>query len=116
MQAIVQQRSRDLIWLDSEDRRSEAPGKTITEVNEIAATIAAAVEEQGTATQDIARTVQEAARGPQLVTDNITGVSTGAEETGKSAASVRESAGQLSQQSEALRAAVDKFLADIKAA
>jgi methyl-accepting chemotaxis protein len=91
-------------------------GKTITEVNEIAATIAAAVEEQSTATQDIARNVQEAARGTQEVTNNITGVSAGAEETGKAANQVLESAGQLSQQYEALRGAVDKFLADIKAA
>ncbi len=91
-------------------------GKTITEVDEIAATIAAAVEEQGTATQDIARNVQEAARGTQEVSSNITGVSQGAEETGKAATQVLEAAGQLSQQSEELRGAVDKFLADIKAA
>jgi len=91
-------------------------GKTITEVNEIATAIASAVEEQGTATQDIARNVQEAARGTQEVTGNIAGVSQGAEETGKSANQVLEAAGQLSQQSEELRGAVDKFLADIKAA
>jgi methyl-accepting chemotaxis protein len=89
-------------------------GKTIAEVNETAAAIAAAVEEQGTATQDIARNVQEAASGTQEVSSNITGVSQGAEETGKAANQVLESAGQLSQQSEALRGAVDKFLADIK--
>jgi methyl-accepting chemotaxis protein len=91
-------------------------GKTITEVDEIAATIAAAVEEQGTATQDIARNVQEAARGTQEVSSNIAGVSQGAEETGRGSTQVLEAAGQLSQQSEELRAAVDKFLADIKAA
>ncbi len=91
-------------------------GKTITEVNEIAAAIASAVEEQGTATQDIARNVQEAAKGTQEVSSNIAGVSSGAEETGKATASVLEAAGQLSKQSEELRAAVDKFLADIKAA
>ncbi len=91
-------------------------GKTITEVDEIAAAIAAVVEEQGTATQDIARNVQEAARGTQEVSSNIAGVSTGAEETGKAAATVLEATGQLAKQSEDLRAAVDKFLADIKAA
>ncbi len=91
-------------------------GTTITEVNEIAAAIASAVEEQGTATQDIARNVQEAARGTQEVSGNITGVSTGAEETGKAANQVLEAAGQLSRQSEDLRAVVDKFVADIKAA
>ena len=36
--------------------------------------------------------------------------------TGRGATQVLETAGQLSQQSEELRAAVDKFLADIKAA
>lgn len=50
------------------------------------------------------------------MTSNITGVSTGAEETGKAANQVLESAGELSQQSEALREAVDKFLADVKSA
>ncbi len=91
-------------------------GTTITEVNEIAATIAAAVEEQNTATRDIARNVQEAAQGTQEVATNITGVSAGAGETGKAANEVLESAGQLAKQSEDLRGAVDKFLADIRAA
>ncbi len=91
-------------------------GKTITEVDEIAAAIASAVEEQGAATQDIARNVQEAARGTQEVSSNITGVSQGAEETGRASTQVIEAAGQLSRQSDDLRAAVDKFLADIKAA
>ena len=91
-------------------------GTTITEVDEIATAIAAAVEEQGAATQEIARNVQEAAKGTQEVTNNISGVSQGAEETGKSANQVLEAAGQLSAQSEELRGAVDKFLADIKAA
>ena len=40
-------------------------GKTIGEINEIATTIAAAVEEQGAATQEIARNVQQAAAGTQ---------------------------------------------------
>ncbi len=57
-----------------------------------------------------------AARGTQEVSGNITGVSTGAEETGEAANQVLEAAGQLSHQSEDLRAAVDKFLADIRAA
>jgi methyl-accepting chemotaxis protein len=50
------------------------------------------------------------------VSSNIGGVSQGAEETGKAANQVLESAGQLSQQSEELRGAVDKFLAEVRAA
>ena len=55
-------------------------------------------------------------RGTQDVSSNITGVSQGAEETGRAANQVLEAAGQLSHQSEDLRAAVDKFLTDIRAA
>ena len=50
------------------------------------------------------------------MSSNITGVSEGAEETGKAANQVLEAAGQLSRQSEGLREAVDMFLADIRAA
>ena len=46
-------------------------GATIASVNEIATAIAAAVEEQGMATAEIARNVQEAARGTQEVSSNI---------------------------------------------
>ena len=41
----------------------------------IASTIAAAVEEQGAATEEIARNVDQAAQGTTEVTRNITGVS-----------------------------------------
>ncbi len=44
------------------------------EVNEISSSIAAAVEEQGAATQAIARSVQEAASGTDQVSQNISGV------------------------------------------
>jgi methyl-accepting chemotaxis protein len=60
--------------------------------------------------------VQEVASGTQEVSSNIAGVSQGAEETGRGSIQVLEAAGQLSLQSEGLRAAVDKFLADIKSA
>jgi len=40
-------------------------GSTIGNINEVASAIAAAVEEQGAATQEIARDVEQAARGQQ---------------------------------------------------
>src|SRR5206468_8636659 len=49
-------------------------GGTIGRISEIASTIAAAVEEQGAATQEIARNVGEAAKGTAVVASNITGV------------------------------------------
>ncbi len=85
-------------------------------MNEIAATIAAAVEEQGAATGEISRNAQEAATGTQEVNNNIASVSQASDETGKSAGEVLSSARELSQQSEALRNEVDKFLAGVRAA
>lgn len=48
--------------------------KTIGLFNEVSTTIASAVEEQGAATQEIARNVQEASTGVTDVTSNIVGV------------------------------------------
>jgi methyl-accepting chemotaxis protein len=92
-----------------------AIGTTIGRVNEIANSIAAAVEEQGAATQEIARNVQEAARGTSEVSANIAGVAQAASKTGTSAGEVLDAAGQLSQQAETLRGAVDQFLGRIRA-
>jgi methyl-accepting chemotaxis protein len=55
---------------------------TIERLSEISSTIAAAVEEQGAATQEISRNVQQAAQGTQHVSANITDVQRGAGETG----------------------------------
>jgi methyl-accepting chemotaxis protein len=45
-------------------------GDTIGRMSEISSTIASAVEEQGTATQEISRNVQQAAQGTKQVTSN----------------------------------------------
>lgn len=89
---------------------------TIGEINQISATIAAAVDEQDAATQEIARNIQEAAAGTSEVSQNIGGVNSAAGETGGAANRVLEAAGALSQQSAHLRAEVDRFLTDVKAA
>src|SRR4029453_6880904 len=78
-------------------------GGTIGSVNEITTAIAAAVEEQGVATAEIARNVQEPARGPQAGWSNITGVSQAASETRKTAAELLSASEQLSSQAVALR-------------
>ena len=79
-------------------------------------TIAAAVEEQGAATQEIVHSVNQAARGTAEVTANITGVARAAEETGSAASQVLSSASELSVQSERLRTEVNAFLATVRAA
>ena len=94
----------------------EVIGKTISEVDEISTTIASAVEEQGAATQEIARNVEQAAAGTQEVSSNIGGVNQAASDTGAAATQIQSAAGELSQQSELLRAEVDKFLVNVRAA
>jgi len=89
---------------------------TITRINEIATTVAAAVEEQGAATKEIARNVQQAAAGTTEVSSNISGVTKAASETGAASGQVLGAAGELARQGEKLRAEVDRFLADIRAA
>jgi archaellum component FlaC len=94
----------------------EEIGATIASVNEITTTVAAAVDEQGAATAEIARNVQEAARGTHQVSSNIGGVSRAASETGQTATQVLAAANQLSQQSETLRSYIEGFFASIRAA
>ncbi len=91
-------------------------GHTIGEINEIAASIASAVEQQNAATQEISRNVQQAAKGTQEVSNNITGVKQAATETGAAATEVLGAAKDLSRQSGELRGEVDRFIADVQAA
>ena len=90
--------------------------RVVNEINDISITVATAVEEQGASTREIARNVQQAARGTQEVNANIAGVTEAAGRTGSAANQVLASSGALSQQAESLRREVDAFLADVKAA
>jgi methyl-accepting chemotaxis protein len=94
----------------------EGIGSTIKQIHEIATTIAAAVEEQGAATQEIARNVQQAAAGTGQVSSNIADVTRAVGEAGTAASSVLRAAGGLTQQSETLRKQVAEFLSAIRAA
>jgi methyl-accepting chemotaxis protein len=91
-------------------------GDTIGRMSEIAATIAAAVEQQGAATQEISRNVQQAANGTQQVSANITDVQRGASETGSASAQVLGAAKSLSGESDRLKREVGKFLSSVRAA
>jgi methyl-accepting chemotaxis protein len=91
-------------------------GGTIGTINGIAMTIASAVEEQGAATHEIARTVQEAARNSRQVTASIVGVNQAAGETGSAANHVLASAEALRGQADTLRTNIDGFLAKVRAA
>jgi methyl-accepting chemotaxis protein len=89
---------------------------TIGRVSEIAGAIAAAVEQQGAATLEIARNVAEAARGTGAVSENIAGVNDAARETGVAATRVVDSAAELSQSGEMLKSQVAAFLREVRAA
>ncbi|MFY7961802.1 MAG: methyl-accepting chemotaxis protein, partial [Elsteraceae bacterium] len=91
-------------------------GATIDEMREIAASIAAAVEQQGAATQEIARNVQEAAAGADEVSGGVHGVTQAAEETGAASQEVQNLAQTLGDQSAMLRQEVESFLELVRAA
>jgi methyl-accepting chemotaxis protein len=89
---------------------------TIREISSIAATIAAAVEEQDSATREIARSVQDAATGTSEVSVNVAGASQAAEQSRALADNVMVASGELSQHATALFKSVDTFLAGLREA
>jgi methyl-accepting chemotaxis protein len=91
-------------------------GGTIGQISEIASSIASAVEQQGSATQEIARSVQNVAQGTRQAATNIMQVNRGATETGSASEDVLNSARSLSSESKRLRAELDRFMANIRAA
>jgi methyl-accepting chemotaxis protein len=91
-------------------------GSTIGQISTIASAIATAVSQQSSATQEIAQSVQNVAQGTQEVSTNITEVNRGATETGSASEEVLNSAQTLSSESARLRAELDRFMANIRAA
>ncbi len=90
--------------------------QTIGDINQVATAIAAAIEQQGAATQEIARSVQDVATGTREVSAHITGVGTGAQSTGQAAVQVLHAAAGQAAQAAELRGAMESFLADFRAA
>jgi methyl-accepting chemotaxis protein len=89
---------------------------TISEINDVTTAIAAAVEEQGAATREIARNIQHAAGGTSEVSSNIAGVSSASNEAGTAAADVLSASDALRREADVLRAEIDAFLSNIRAA
>ena len=94
----------------------EGISKIIAQISEISGGIATAVEEQGSATHEIAGNVQQAAAGTREVTENITTVNQAAAETGQTAKQVLFASEELTKQGEILRQEVTEFLQSIRAA
>ncbi|MDF0496967.1 methyl-accepting chemotaxis protein [Bradyrhizobium yuanmingense] len=91
-------------------------GRIIGEINDVTTTIAAAVEEQGAATREIARNIQHAAGGTSEVSSNIVGVSTASAEAGAAATEVLSASDALRREADMLRGEIDAFLNDMRAA
>ena len=74
------------------------------------------MEEQGSATAEIARNVQQTAANTAAVRGHIVEVSQAATDTGTAAGQVLDSAGHLSHQAEDLSREVSGFVAGVRAA
>jgi len=89
---------------------------TNVELNQILSAVAAAVEEQALATQHISENTSEVAAGTDNVARDITEVREGAEATEAAARDGLEAASELSRQAKNLKAEVDRFLGNVRAA
>ncbi|WP_153771544.1 methyl-accepting chemotaxis protein [Labrenzia sp. CE80] len=89
---------------------------TIEKMNEIANSIQGSVDQQGHATEEIARNIQEAANGTQDVARNIVTVASSADETGSTARQVSTVAEVLQSEASNLKDEVDGFLVGVRSA
>jgi len=89
---------------------------TISSMDGITTAIAAAIEEQGAATQEIARNIDHAATGTHQVFENISSVNQSILETDKAAKEVLNASEALRGEAATLRREVDMFLAEIRKA
>jgi methyl-accepting chemotaxis protein len=81
----------------------------IGSINDYQLTIASAVEEQTATTNEMSRSVQEAAGGSTEIAQNITGVSTAAESTTQALSQSRQAVDELSRMASELRTTVGSF-------
>ncbi|MEN3290661.1 MAG: hypothetical protein V7634_4961, partial [Bradyrhizobium sp.] len=89
---------------------------TVREMAEIANAIASAVEQQGAATGEIARNVEQAATGTAAVTREIVDVKAVAGETDAGAEAALAVAAALQEQAVSLKGNVADFLKTIRSA
>jgi methyl-accepting chemotaxis protein len=88
----------------------------IAEMNEVSGAIAAAVEQQGAATREIAAGIQRTAGGTAAVTREITEVTRAVDGMGGATGEMLGAIRQVTGESATLRAEIDAFLAEMRAA
>jgi methyl-accepting chemotaxis protein len=84
-------------------------GTIIDQINDISNSIASAVEEQTVTTNEIGRSVTEAAQGVTEIAKNIGGVATSAKNTTQGANDTKTASQELSQLAVRLQASVSRF-------
>lgn len=88
----------------------------ISELNEIAVSIAAAVEQQAAATSEISRNILQAAEGTREVSSSIVGVNQAANDSASASSQVLSSSTELAQQASHLKLEVESFLSTVRTA
>jgi methyl-accepting chemotaxis protein len=81
----------------------------VAQISDRQTTIASAVEEQTATTNEMSRSVQEAASGSTQIAENITGVSSAADSTTQALTLTRTSVDELSRMAADLRTTVGRF-------
>jgi methyl-accepting chemotaxis protein len=90
--------------------------QVITEMSRIAELVASAVEEQHAVIGQITENVSRAANRSRSGVQNMSDVNHAAEETGETAEQVKALAAALTQEADALRAAIHEFLGEVRVA
>jgi methyl-accepting chemotaxis protein len=112
--------TRQILNIEEATSRSvstmKAIATTILRLDDLANDVAAAVRQQGTVTQEIARNASAAAKGARDVSANIAEVSSTAIKTGEVAGTVSTAATELANESQQLREEVERYLAQVRVA
>jgi len=87
---------------------------TVTEMDSISATIAAAVEEQGAATREIATSVNRAAQATGAAAESVDGLRSGVGEVHATSEAMLGSAHSMSASATTLREEVARFVAEVR--
>jgi len=88
----------------------------IEQVSGISNAVATAIEQQGLATSEIARNVQQTAESARSVTVNIVAVGQAANQTGSAAGRVFDAAGQVDRQASSMAEEIQAFVSEVRAA
>jgi methyl-accepting chemotaxis protein len=101
---------------DTAVRAIRSISERIVEMESVVSTVAAAVEEQDAATREISSKVEEVSMAADEMAQSMSAVRDAAEQTGESSGDVLTTSEELSKQAEKLKASVDNFLTNVRAA